>query len=166
MKGSGALTCREKKSNTWRNSVQEDVTAEMEKEGASVRWEPFKGSKHEKIDYFDTEKIPIITEAQLRNLHFEFEQEKFHRPDSQGRFVASEAILKHEFRDHFEMKGLVYAGIRDFMIRDDKKYLYDNIENWEPSCATGPWEVVAEAIGKDGSVCHSLALFLRNEYGA
>jgi len=132
------------------NSVKEDVTAEMEKEGASVRWEPFKGSKEEKIDHLDAEKIPIITEAQLRTLHFDFEQEKFHRPDSEGRFDASDASLRHEFRNHFETKGLVYAGIKDFMIRDDKKYLDDNIENWEPSCATGPWEVVAEAIRKDG----------------
>jgi len=132
------------------NSVKEDVTAEMEKEGASVRWEPFKGSKEEKIDHLDAEKIPIITEAQLRTLHFDFEQEKFHRPDSEGRFDASDASLRHEFRNHFETKGLVYAGIKDFMSRDDKKYIDDNIENWEPSCATGPWDVVAEAIRKDG----------------
>ena len=37
------------------NSVQEDVTAEMEKEGASVRWKLFKGSKEEKIDHLDAE---------------------------------------------------------------------------------------------------------------
>ena len=85
----------------------------------------------------DAEKIPIITEAQLRALHFDFEQEKFHRQDSRGRFDASEAILRHEFRNHFETKGLVYTGIKDFMGRDDKKYIDDNIENWEPSCATG-----------------------------
>jgi len=132
------------------DSVKENVTTETEKEGASVQWKPFQGSIDDSVPHLDAAKIPIITDAQLQRIRFDFGQEKFRRADAAGKSHAAEAILRHEFRNHYEAHGLVYADFKGFMSRDEKEYLDMNIENWDPSCASGPWEVVAQAIRKHG----------------
>ena len=132
----------------------ESVKSEVDAMLLQVTCEAFKvGSKKDKkgrdTKVMDNRKLPFITEAQLNQLIFKFQEEAYSRPGKSGRFTESTKLLNDHFRKHFLGKGMALAPFSSFMNREEQKTLsrlVGDFSQWVPSETEGVWKTISEAV--------------------
>lgn len=142
-------------------SVATKLAIELANPVAKTSYEP----RINGVDYMDRmtkridpDKVPDIDESTLESLRFPFENVAYNRSETEAQREASLKRLRHDFREHFNTKGLVLGRFEDFINPADRSEL-DRLcgpSAWIPSGVSGPWKVVGDAILKNKRILNSV----------
>lgn len=131
-------------------SVSARVRAELAKPGAKKDYEPrLNGDDHiadRKTKRIDPSKVPDVDEQTLESVRFPFNRAAHTPSDANGL-----KQMRHDFREHFNAKGLVLGRFEDFVNAADRLELDQKHGGtpgaWTPSeDERNPWKIVGDAI--------------------
>jgi len=131
-------------------SVSARVRAELAKPGAKKDYEPrLNGDDHiadRKTKRIDPSKVPDVDEQTLESVRFPFNRAAHTPSDASGL-----KQMRHDFREHFNAKGLVLGRFEDFVNAADRLELDQKHGGtpgaWTPSeDERNPWKIVGDAI--------------------
>lgn len=129
------------------STVKAFVEKELATPDAIRRYQPpkdgydYTGYKTKRVD---PDKIPEIGESELEALRFPFEHPKYNKNGTPGERAASAKLLRHDFRAHWQAKGIALGPFERFVGLEDRRALG---EKWAPSEEeASPWRTVGEVV--------------------
>jgi hypothetical protein len=102
-----------------------------------------------KTKRINPDKIPWIDKTQLDQLRFPFDAPKYNRSENPAKSKASRTFMRRQFREHWDLRGLVLGRLSDFANPDDRAELdrKHGKDKWVPSAdGDGPWERVRDVL--------------------